>query len=199
VTGPYDDGPSGIFDHLDDPGAAAPGEDMLAAVVHRGRRIRARRQGSIAMSGAAALTAAVLGALGLAHAVNAGGHDSLSPANSATPTVSGSASATPRPHQPGVAVVAPHDRPASGPASPTMPPTPAPCGTPEPTSSPQPPADGPIVQASVPPLVPTASPDPCTSGSPSPSPSPSESASPEPTMTSEPSSSPTPEQSDPAG
>ena len=191
MTGPYDDGPSGIFDHLDDPGASAPSQETLAAVVHRGRRIRARRQGAIAMSGAAAVTAAVLGGLGLAHSVNASGHDSITtPANSGTPTLSPSASARQRP--PGGSVVVPHGRPASSPASPTLPPSAQPCATDLPTTSPSPLLDGPIAESSVPPLVPTASPEPCPSESPSESPSPSESESPSPeeSPTEEPTSSP---------
>jgi hypothetical protein len=190
-----DDGASGIFDHLDDPGGSTPSRETLAAVVHRGRRIRARRQGAIAMSGAAAVTAAVLGGLGLAHTVDAGGHDSLSPAGSATPGVTAPASAGPHHRRSGVAIVAPHGRPASNAGSPTPPRTPTSCVTAVPTSSPSPSADDPVLQASVPPLLPPPSPEPCASESPSPTESPSESASPEPTTTEEPSSSPTPGQS----
>src|SRR4051794_32848725 len=149
MTGPYDDGPTGIFDHLDDPGAPTPSQEMLTAVVHRGRRMRARRQSAIAMSGAAAVTAAVLGGLGISHAVNAGPSDKLLPANSATPSFSASATAPRGSHTPGVSVVVPHGRPASSPASPTMPPSAEPCGTPVPSSSPL--VDGPIVESSVPP------------------------------------------------
>jgi hypothetical protein len=195
MTGPNDFGPSGIFDHLDDPGAPAPSQDVLSAVVHRGRRIRARRQGTIAMSGAAAVTAAVFGGLGISHAVNAGPNDSvLPPANSATPSFSATAGAPDR-HSPGVSVVVPHGQPASSPASPTLPPSPQPCGTAVPTSSPSPLDNGPIVESSVPPLVPSATPEPCLSETPSPTPSPTETASPEPTTTGKPSTSPSPEPS----
>lgn len=192
MTGPNDFGPSGIFDHLDDPGAPAPSQDTLAAVVHRGRRIRARRQGAIAMSGAAAITAAVIGGLGLSHAVNADRDSIFTPAN--TPTPSFSASAGPhRSHSPGGTLVVPHGRPASSPASPTFPPSPEPCATAVPTSSPSPLINGPIAESSVPPLLPTATPESCISETPSATPSPSETASPEPTTTGEPSSSPSPE------
>jgi len=192
MTGPDDSGPSGIFDHLDDPGAPAPSQDLLAAVVHRGRRIRARRQGAIAMSGAAAITAAVIAGLGLSHAVNADRDSIFTPAN--TPTPSFSASAGPhRSHSPGVAVVVPHGRPASSPASPSLPPSPEPCDSMFATATPSPLVNGPIVESSVPPLLPTSSPPACTSDSPSPSPTPSETASPEPTTTGEPTSSPSPE------
>jgi hypothetical protein len=188
MTGPDDDGPTGIFDHLDDPGAPTPRQEMLTAVVHRGRRMRARRQSAIAMSGAAAVTAAVLGGLGIAHAVNAGGQDRLlntTPANSSTPTVSASTGAGRHHSSDGVAIVAPHGRPASSPASPTMPPSPGPCGTPVPSSSPSPLVNGPIVESSVPPLLPTASPEPCASESPGPSesPTPGESSTPTPSET----------------
>ena len=187
MTGPYDDGASGIFDHLDDPAGAAPSRDVLEAVVHRGRRLRARRQGAIAMSGAAAVAAAVLGGLGIANSVNAGGHDSLSPADSGSPSVTASATASPRHHgQGGVAIVAPHGRPASRAASPTLPPTSGPCATATPAPSTSPLVDGPIAESSVPPLFPTATPDPCAvpeSPSPSESPTPTDSATPTPTGT----------------
>lgn len=192
MTGPDDFGPSGIFDHLDDPGAPAPNQDVLASVVHRGRRIRARRQGIIATSGAAAVAVAVIGGLGISHAVSSGRDSVFIPADTPTPSVSTSASPH-RGHSPGVAVVVPHGRPASSPASPTLPPSPEPCATAVPTSSPSPLVNGPISEPSVPPLVPTATPEPCVSETPTPSPSPSETASPEPTTTGGPSSSPSPE------
>jgi hypothetical protein len=192
MTGPYDDGPTGIFDHLDDPGAPTPSQEMLTAVVHRGRRIRARRQSTIAMSGAAAVTAAVLGGLGISHAVNAGDQDRLlTPANTPTPSVSASAGAG-RPHRsPGIAIVAPHGLPASIPASPTLPPSPPPCGAVAPSSS-SPLANGPIVESSVPPLLPAESPEPCASESPGPSESPAPSESPTPTPTETPTTEPSP-------
>lgn len=191
MTGPYDDGPSGIFDHLDDPGAPTPSQEALTAVVHRGRRIRARRQSTIAVSGVAAVTAAVLGGLGLSHSVGANHNDTVVPAHSSTPSASASAGGH-RGESPGVSVVVPHDQPGSPPASPTPPPNPEPCGSPLPTSSPSPLPSGPIVEGSVPPLLPTESPQPCSTESPSPSPTPTETASPEPTTTEEPSTSPTP-------
>ncbi|HEX4654498.1 MAG TPA: hypothetical protein VH274_02020 [Mycobacteriales bacterium] len=188
MTGPSDDGPSGIFDHLDDAAAPAPGRDVLTSVVHRGRRIRARRQGAFALTGAAAVTAAVLGGLGISHAVDAGrGHDTvIIPAVTPTPAASASGRATHH-HEPGVAVLVPGAGPATGAASPSASAAP-PCG--EPSASPSPVLVGPIVQSSVPPLFPTASPDPCASGSPTPSPSGTTSPTPEPSTTGEPTSSP---------
>ena len=197
MTGPYDDGPTGFFDHLDDAAPPAPGREVLDTVVHRGRRIRARRQGMFAASGAAAVAVAVIGGLGISHAVNAGGSDRVvTPATSITPTVS--ASPGDKHHrQPGDAVLVP--RAGQTPNAPTPSPTPsAACGeepqpTPQPSQSP-PPIDvgGPVAQSSFPPIVPSASAEPCPSESPSESPSPSESESPSPeeSPTEEPSSSP---------
>lgn len=198
MTDPDEFGPSGIFHHLDDPGAPTPSQDVLSAVVHRGRRIRARRQGTIAMSGAAAVAAAVIGGLGISHAVNAGPNDRVVPADSPTPSASVTAG-THHKKSPGVSVVVPHGQPASSPASPTMPPTPVPCDSLVATASPAPLVTDPIVQSSVPPLLPTPSPPACTTDSPSPSPTPSDTASPEPTTTDEPSTSPSPEPTGPAG
>jgi hypothetical protein len=179
MTGPYDDDPTGMFDHLDD--AAPPGAtgETLAAVSRRGRRIRARRQSAFAVTGAAAVTAAVFAGLGVSHAVNAEhGHDRLlSPAGTATPnpTASGHSGGH---RQPGVAVVGPRGAPAPTTVA-TPPPTPSPaspCDQPNPSASPSPTAGGVILPA--PPFVTTASPAPvCASPSPSQSPSPSESPS----------------------
>jgi hypothetical protein len=192
MTGPYDDGPSGIFDHLDDPGAPAPNADVLASVVHRGRRIRARRQGAFAVTGAVAITVAVVAGLGISHAVNASrGHDTLVPAGTPTPVPSVSAHLK-RHQEPGTSVLVPGAGPATGAASPSVTPSPVPCGTASPSDTTGSIIRGPFPQSSVPPLVPTAAPEPCASESPSPSPSPtpSETASPEPSATGEPSSSP---------
>ena len=198
MTGPYDGDPSGVFDHLDDPGAPAPSSDVLASVVHRGRRIRARRQGVFAATGAVAVTAAVLAGLGISHAVDAGrGNDTVVPAGTPTPFASVSAPARHSP-EPGVAVVVPGAGPATSAASPSA--SAGPCDSPSPSTTPGAIINGPLVQSSVPPLLPTSSPGPCATGSPSPSPSASESPSPEPSTTGEPTSSPAvPVPSQPAG
>src|SRR4051795_11813387 len=71
---------SSFFDHLDDPAPPAAGRDTLDSVVHRGRQIRTRRQGMFAAGSVAAVTAAVIGGLGISHAVSANGpHDSVAP------------------------------------------------------------------------------------------------------------------------
>ena len=107
MTDPFGDGPSGIFDHLDDPGAPTPDADVLSSVVHRGRRIRARRQGAFAITGAAAVTAAVFGGLGISHAFNADRANDrvVTPAVSGTPTASASAKASHRHHSGSVPLV----------------------------------------------------------------------------------------------
>lgn len=180
MTGPFDDGPSGIFDHLDDPGAPAPSGDVLASVVHRGRRIRARRQGMFAATGAAAIAVAVVAGLGISHAVDASRSNDklLTPAGTPTPFASVSAPARHHP-SPGVAVVVPGAGPATSAASPSASPSTG-CEEPTPSSSPSPFVNGPIAQSSVPPLFPTATPQPCPSAAPSESPSPSSSESPSP-------------------
>jgi len=178
MTGPFDDGPSGLFDHLDDPGAPAPNADVLSSVVHRGRRLRARRQGMFAATGAAAVTAAVIAGLGISHAVNANRSNDkvLPPAASGTPSASASAKSGHH-HHSGDSVLVPQ---GPGPASPIAsipPPTPTPSTPPceEPSANPTPTPGGILV----PPLVPTASPEPgCGSPSPSESPSPTESPAP---------------------
>lgn len=181
MTDPTDPGPSGVFDHLDDPAAPTPGGDVLSAVVHRGRRIRARRQGMFAAAGAAAVTATVLGGLGLSHAVNAARDSVVTPTQQLTPEPSVSA-ALPRHHRPGLSVLVP----GAGPITGSHRPTPAPsassgeCGAPAQTQSPSPLPSGPIVQPVVPPLLPTASPVACPSESPSPAESPSPSQTPSP-------------------
>ena len=198
MTGPTDDGPTGFFDHLDDSAPPTPNRDVLDSVVHRGRRIRARRQGVFAASGAAAVAVAVIGGLGISHAVNASGHDRvLTPAGTPTPTLSASPQSSHH-RGPGTTIIVPGAGPATSPSAPTTVPSSGPCGeepAAEPSDSPPPPIDveGPVAQSSVPPLVPTtASPEPCPSESPSesPSPAPSESPSPETSETPEPSQSP---------
>ena len=197
MTGPYDDGPTGFFDHLDDAAPPAPGREVLDSVVHRGRRIRARRQTTFAASGAAAVAVAVIGGLGISHAVNADrSHDKLVPANSPTPTLSATPSEKSS-RQPGDAVLVPRAGQTPTAPSPSTEPTTVPCGEPQPTPQPSqspPPIDvgGPVAQSSFPPIVPSATPEPCPSESPSSSPSPSESESPSPdeSPTEEPTESP---------
>jgi hypothetical protein len=196
MTGPYDDGPTGFFDHLDDAAPPAPGREVLDTVVHRGRRIRARRQGMFAASGAAAVAVAVLGGLGISHAVNAGSDRVVTPANTPTPSLSASPQGSHH-RRPGDAVLVPRAGQTPNAPSPSTVPSAGPCGEPQPTPQPSqspPPIDvgGPVAQSSFPPIVPSASAEPCPSESPSESPSPSESQSPSPeeTPTEEPTSSP---------
>ena len=175
MTGPFDDGPSGIFDHLDDPGAPTPSAEVLSSVVHRGRRIRARRQSAFAITGVAAVIAAVFGGLGISHAFNADRINDkvLTPAGTATPTVSASAKSG-RHHHNGNEPLVPQGPAQGSPIASVPPPTPTPSGEPcqEQSASPAPTPDG----IFVPPLVPTASPEPvCGTPSPSESPSPSDS------------------------
>ena len=189
MTGPFDDGPSGIFDHLDDSGAPTPSAEVLSSVVHRGRRIRARRQSAFALTGVAAVTAAVFGGLGISHAFNADRINDkvVTPAGTATPTVSASAKSG-RHHHSGDAVLVPQGPTQASPLVSEPPPTPTPTAAPceEPSSSPTTTPDGILV----PQLVPTASPEPvCGTPSPTESPSPtdspvpSDSATPTPTAT----------------
>lgn len=210
MTGPYDDGddPTGLFDHLDDPAAPTPGREVLTSVVHRGRRLRARRQSALALTGAAGVALAVLGGLGLSHEVDAGrGRDSvITPAQ--TPTPFASVSVPAHPHRPtGVAVIVPGAGPARGrtthPAAPPAPgcagtgsgPGSAPASSSPPGPTPEPSAGGTGVEPSP---EPTTSAVPCPTASPSgeptdlPSPSPSgtpaatDSPSPEPSQSATP-------------
>jgi hypothetical protein len=193
MTGSFDDGPSGIFDHLDDPGAPTPSADVLSSVVHRGARLRARRQSLFAATGAAAVTAAVFGGLGISHGLNAqSNHDRLvSPATSGTPSASASAKSGHH-HHSGDAVLVPKGPTAGSPIASAPPPSPTPSAPPpceEPSASPTPTPGGIIV----PPLVPTWSPAPvCGTPSPTPSESPNPSDSPTQSDSATPTPSPTP-------
>src|SRR5438045_3108889 len=93
----------GFFDHLDDPGAPVPGGHALDTVMLRGRHLRARRRAAFATSMAAAATAAVIGGLGISHALNADGSGDtiVPPANSQTPSSSVTPSKSPGHHHGG--------------------------------------------------------------------------------------------------
>lgn len=189
-------GPTGFFDHLDDPAPPTPARATLDSVMHRGRRLRARRHAIVGASSAAAVTVLVLGGLGLSRAITADrSHDKLvTPLSSTTPSPSLSAGG----HKPGSggngpAVVGPRaggHRPSSSP-SPASP-SPGPCDVPSESPSPAPPADagGPLPEPTLPPLVPTPTATPCPSESPSESPSPSASPTESPSDSAEPTAAP---------
>ena len=185
----------GFFDHLDDPSWPAPGNDRLDAVVRRGRHLRARRRSAWAASAAAGVTLAVVGGLGISHAINATGPDDrvFQPAG---PSGSASAPGTGhrRHHQGGGNQVllpggspAPGSRPAGIASTPAA--APSPTGNCPPVTTGESPASEPLPGASLPSLAP--SPTPTCEPAASPSATPSETGSPAPTDTAEPTSSPT--------
>jgi hypothetical protein len=190
----------GYFSHLDDPSWSAPAGDALPTVMRRGRQLRARRRTTFAASATLGLTAAVIGGLGISHAIQADGTNDgvFQPANSTSPT----ATASGRGHHRGGGnddnggsqVLEPRAggghgvRPLPGASSPGTQPSPADtCG--DATGGESPPAD-PLAEASLPPLAPSPTPS-CEPASPTPSATPTDSASPEPTDSAEPTASPT--------
>ena len=184
----------GFFDHLDDPGWPSPGSDRLDAVVRRGRHLRARRRSAWAASATAGVALAVVGGLGISHAINATGPDDrvfqpAGPSGSASATASG-----PRHHHRGGGnqVLLPGGSAAPGAQPSGFASTPA--AAPSPTGSCPPvtgesPASEPLPGATLPPLAP--SPTPTCEPAATPSAPPSETGSPAPTDTAEPTSSPT--------
>ena len=190
----------GFFDHLDDAGWSAPGNDALPNVLRRGRQLRTRRRTILATSTAVGVTAAVLGGLGVSHALNADGSgDTVVPPANHSQSVT--ASPTPSGHHrhhgggggnqvllPG-ATQAPGAHP-SGAAS-TPPPAPAPTDSCAPAAGAGSSGSDPVTGATLPPLAPTPSESPSCAPSATPSPTPSDSGSPEPTDSAEPTTSPT--------
>jgi hypothetical protein len=186
----------GYFSHLDDPSWSAPTGDALPTVMRRGRQLRARRRTTFAASATLGMTAAVIGGLGISHAIRADGTSDhvVPPANSASP----SATASDRGHHRGGnggpqvigprATSGPRVRPVPGGSTPGTEPTAGEtCGEVAAAESPQ--AD-PVLGASLPPLAPSPTPS-CEPATPTPSATPSESASAEPTDSAEPTASPT--------
>ena len=198
----------GFFDHLDDPSGNAPHADSLPAVMRRGRQLRARRRATWTASAAAGVTVAVIGGLGVSHALNSAGgpNDSVQPIDNGP---SATATATPGKHHRGDGKGGDGGTQVIGPDGPLAPGThkttsPSPTTVPSPADScaaaaagETPVARPAVTGATLPPLAPspTASSS-CEPTTPSPTTSPSESATAEPTDSPQPSQTPSQRQAD---
>ena len=164
----------GFFSHLDDPAAPMPGRDALDGVVRRGRQLRARRRTAWAVTGAAGVTAAIVGGLGISQALDTNTANDRVVGPLQTPSPSTSATNEPRhkKHSDGGTTVVPGGvqpgigHPRTSPPTSTEPTPVDECASP--SASPEAPED-PLSEPSIPPLVPTPSPT-CVPGSASPSP-----------------------------